>query len=136
MQLEPYLQFDGNCEEALAFYATVFGGEVTALNRFEGAPMEHELPPGYGTKIMHANFRSPDLAFMASDGMPGTDRSGGGRVSLSLGGRDVAEAERVFAALSAGGTVTMPMADTFWGAKFGMVTDRYGVNWMVNCERS
>jgi len=135
MELEPYLFFDGNCEEALAFYADVFGGEVTSLHRFEGSPMESQLPPDYKTKVMHANFEAPTLRFMASDGIPGTKRSGG-RISLSLGTRDVSEAEGVFKRLSEGGSVSMPFQDTFWGAKFGMLTDRYGIDWMVNCEAS
>ncbi len=136
LELEPYLQFDGDCEEALNFYKGIFGGEITSVNRFEGSPMESEVPPDYKNKIMHANFKAPTLKFMGSDGMPGTTARGGGHVSLSLGGRDIAEGQRVFDALAAGGTVTMPFADTFWGAKFGMITDKYGIDWMVNIEKS
>ena len=135
MELEPYLHFDGDCEEALNFYKGVFGGEITSLNRFEGTPMESEVPPEYKTKVIHANFKSPTLKFMASDGMPGGNRSGG-RVSLSLGSKDLNEAQRVFDALASGGEISMPFQDTFWGAKFGMVTDKFGVDWMVNCEKS
>jgi len=134
MELEPYLHFDGNCEEALNFYKSVFGGEITSLNRFEGSPMESELPPGYGNKIMHANFKSPTLKFMGSDGMPGSRLESGSRVSLSLGGSDADEGRRVFDALAAGGTIGMPFQDMFWGATFGMLTDKYGIDWMINCE--
>lgn len=135
MELEPYVYFHGDCEEALTFYAGVFGGEITSLHRFEGSPMETKVPLEYKNKVMHASFRAPTLRFMACDGMPGTQDSGS-RISLSLATRDLGEAERVFKALSEGGTVTMPLADTFWGAKFGMLTDRYGIDWMVNCELS
>ena len=136
MQLEPYLSFSGSCEDALNFYAEVFGGEVTALNRFAGSPMEHNVPADYAQKIMHANFKSPSLAFMASDGMPRDGQPPGNRVSLSLATRDIAEAERVFGALARGGFVSMPLADTFWGAKFGMLTDKFGIDWLMNCELS
>ena len=132
MELEAYLFFDGNCEEALNYYKGVFGGEVTTLNRYEGSPMEAQVPPDYKNKIIHAVFQAPTLKFMASDGRPGTQR-GEGRVSLSLATRDNAEAERVFNALADGGTIDMPLANSFWGAKFGMCTDRFGLDWMVSC---
>ena len=136
MQLEPYLSFNGDCEDALAFYCGVFGGEVTALNRFAGSPMEANLPPDYSQKIMHANFKSPTLAFMASDAVPSGGQPPGNRVSLSLATSDVAEAERVFAMLAQDGKISMPLQDTFWGAKFGMLTDKYGIDWLVNCARA
>jgi len=132
MELEPYLFFNGDCEAALNFYKGVFGGEITALNRFEGSPVESEMPPEYKNKIMHANFKSPTLKFMASDGRPGTEQIGS-RISLSLGTSDLAEGKRVFDKLSEGGTVDMPLADAFWGGKFGMVTDKFGIDWMLSC---
>lgn len=132
MELEPYLFFNGDCEDALNFYKDVFGGEITALNRFEGSPVESEMPPEYKNNIMHANFKSPTLKFMASDGRPGTEQTGS-RISLSLGTSDLAEGKRVFDKLSEGGTVDMPLADAFWGGKFGMVTDKLGIDWMVSC---
>jgi PhnB protein len=135
LELEPYLHFGGNCEEALNFYKGVFGGEITSINRFEGSPMESELPPDYKNKIMHANFKSPSLKFMGSDGMPGGNLEKGSRVTLSLGGNDVNEGERIFNALAAEGTVSMPYQDMFWGAKFGMLTDKYGIDWMINIEK-
>ena len=135
MELEPYLHFGGACEEALTFYKEVFAGEVVSLMRYTDM-QGMEIPPGYQEKVMHSSFKSPDLKFMASDQMPGTPESTGSRVSLSLSTRDVAEGERVFAMLSAGGRITMPMADTFWGARFGMLTDKFGVNWMVNAEKA
>jgi PhnB protein len=134
MELEPYLSFNGNCEEALAFYSEVFGGEVTSLNRFAGSPMAEGLPPEAGDKIMHANFKSPTLKFMASDNVHQYEPAG--NVSLSLGTKDQDEAKRVFGKLSVGGKVEMPLQDTFWGALFGMVTDKYGIYWLMNCEKS
>ena len=135
MELEPYLMFSGNCEAALDFYKSLFGGEVTSLNRYAGSPMEGDIPPDWGAKIMHANFKSPSLAFMGADSTEGSSSSAG-RVKLSLSTRDVGEAERVFNALADGGNITMPLADTFWGAKFGMVSDRFGIDWMVNGQTS
>ena len=135
MQLEPYLFFDGDCEEALAFYKGVFGGEITSLNRFEGSPLAAQLPPEYKKKVMHAAFKAAALRFMASDGMPGTARPEGSRIALSLGTRDAGVADEVFQKLAEGGAVTMPFQDTFWGAKFGMVIDKFGIEWMLNCEK-
>ncbi len=134
MQLEPYLHFGGSCEEALTFYKEIFAGEVVELMRF--GDMENEFPAGYKDKVMHASFKSPDLKFMASDQQPGAPATSGAQVSLSLSTRDVPEGERVFAMLGADGNVTMPMEDTFWGARFGMLTDKYGIHWMVNAEKS
>jgi len=133
MHLEPYLSFDGNCEEALAFYATVFGGEVTSLMRFAGTPMADAMPPGEQNLVMHANFKSPTLAFMAADGNRATECVGS-RVALSLTSKDVPETHRIFDALCAGGTVVMPFGKTFWGAMFGICTDKFGIDWMVNAE--
>ena len=134
MELEPYLSFNGNCEEALAFYAGVFGGEVTALNRYGESPMADQVPPGAANKVMHSNFKSPTLKFMASDNVHKYEPSG--NISLSLGTNDQDEAKRVFAKLSEGGNVEMPLANMFWGALFGTVTDKYGISWLMNCEKS
>jgi PhnB protein len=133
MELEPYLHFGGSCEEALTFYKEVFAGEVVNLMRFGEMT---EIPPDYKEKVMHASFKSPQLKFMASDQRPGTPRASGSQVSLSLSTRDVTEGERVFAMLAAGGMVMMPMTDTFWGARFGMLTDKFGISWMVNAEKT
>ncbi len=133
MHLEPYLYFDGTCEEALAFYASVFGGRIEGLMRFEGTPMAEAMPPEARQKIMHASFKSPTLAFMAADSNRANECDGS-RVSLSLSSRDVAEGQRVFDALSSGGAVGMPYGKTFWGAMFGTLTDKYGIDWLINCE--
>lgn len=136
MQLEPYLFFKGNCEEALNFYKGVFGGEIVGLSRWSDMPKDAagpEVTPDTADRVMHASFQSPGVSFMASDATPGKTY-GEGPISMSLGTNDVAEAERVFNALAEGGLVEMPLADMFWGAKFGMLTDKFGIDWMVNCS--
>ena len=130
MQLTPYLMFNGTCEEALNFYATTIGGEIKHLSRFEGSPIESMSDDKQ--KVMHATFEGNGFAFMASDGSkPGSDSS---NVHLCLDYNDASAMENVFNALGDGGKITMPLQDTFWGAKFGMLTDRYGINWMFNHE--
>ena len=133
MELEPYLFFNGQCEEALDYYRRVFGGKIEGLMRFEGSPMEADTPPDYKKKVMHARFKSPTVKFMASDGRPGS-RQEGGNISLSIGSRSLSEAQRVWEKLAEGGKVETPFQDMFWGAKFGMLTDRFGIDWMINCE--
>lgn len=133
MELEPYLFFSGNCEEALNFYKTIFGGEITEISRWKDAPAEMGMLADLGERVMHSNFKSPSIKFMASDSRP-TTQYGEGRISLSLGTSDAADAQRVWNALAKGGTIEMEFADTFWGAKFGMLTDKYGIDWMINCE--
>ena len=136
MQIAPYLTFNGQCEEALAFYAEALGGKVTALMRFEGSPMDNDqMPPGWGHKVMHANFQADGAEFMASDGMPGMPAPiyGGFAMSVYVP-KDKDRAEEVFNALADGGKVTMPFAPPFWGGHFGMLIDRFGVPWMVSTE--
>jgi PhnB protein len=129
MEVAPYLHFSGRCEEALAAYAKIFDGQVTGINRWGEAPPADQLP-GTADKVMHANFEAPGFKFMAADSMHGPVDAG--NITMSVGIADVAEGERIFNALAAGGTITMPYAKTFWGATFGMVTDAYGIAWMVN----
>ncbi|MFY9663757.1 MAG: VOC family protein, partial [Candidatus Cybelea sp.] len=136
MQLEPYLLFDGKCEEALNFYKGAFRGEVEGLSRWSEMPKDAGGPPvtpETSNRVMHASFKSDGVSFMASDATPGKVY-GEGPISLSVATTDVAEAERVFNYLAAGGNVEMPMTDTFWGAKFGMLTDKFGIDWMVSCR--
>ena len=131
MQLEPYIFFHGTCEEALNFYARCFGGEIVGLNRYAGSPMEEQVAPAHRNMVMHASFVAGDLRLMASDGRPGTPPRGEDDIALSIATKDVAEARRVFAALSAGGNVEMPLEKQFWGGLFGQ-TDRFGIQWMVS----
>lgn len=131
--LQPYLFFNGRCEEALEFYKSALGAEVNALMRFKDAPQPPQpgmCPPGSENKVMHASFRVGDNTLMASDGRCEGRPSFEG-FSLSLTVPDAAEAERLFTALSKGGQVQMPLAKTFFSKSFGMVADPFGVSWMV-----
>ena len=133
MRVEPYLFFEGRCEEAIEFYRRALGAEVTALMRFKDSPEPPppgKVPPGSDNKVMHANFRIGDTTVMASDGMCSGKPSFQG-ISLSLDAASDAEAERLFAALADGGQVQMPLTKTFFASRFGMVADRFGVSWMV-----
>jgi PhnB protein len=131
MQLQPYLFFDGRCEEAVEFYRRTLGAEVEMMMRFKDSP---EPPPNAtpdnADKVMHTSFRIGDTKVMASDGRCQGRPSFQG-FALSLTARDEAEAERLFNALCDGGAVQMPLAKTFFSPRFGMVTDRFGVCWMV-----
>ena len=126
----PYLNFNGNAAEALAFYAKAFDGKTLYQQSFGESPMES--PDEYKDKVMHATFQAGDLTFMVSDGMPDQPVSGGTNLSLSLSFKSVSGIDKTFAALSEGANITMPLQDTFWGAKFGMLTDKFGINWMFN----
>ena len=128
----PYLMFNGNAGEALAFYAKAFDGKTLFQQSFGESPMGNEMPDEYKSKIMHATFQAGDLTFMVSDNMPGQQVSGGTNLSLSLNFKTVAEIDKIFAALSEDAKITMPLQDTFWGAKVGMLTDKFGINWMFN----
>jgi PhnB protein len=133
MLVQPYLFFDGRCEEAVEFYRSTLGAVVTMLMRFSESPEPHQpgmVAPGSDNKVMHASFRIGDTTVMASDGrcLGHPDFKG---FSLSLTAKDEAEAERLFAALGTGGEVQMPLARTFFSPRFGMVADRFGVSWMV-----
>ncbi|KAB2837390.1 VOC family protein [bacterium] len=128
--IEPYLFFDGRCEEALEFYRKALGAEVEMLMRFKENPEPAMNPPGSGEKIMHASFRIGKARVMASDGNCGGKASFQG-FSLSLSVANAAEADRYFAALAEGGQVQMPLAKTFFSPRFGMVADRFGMSWMV-----
>jgi PhnB protein len=134
MELTPYIMFNGNCEEALQFYAKAFDGEIRNLNYFEGSPVEHMAVEK--KQVLHAHFVAKGLLLMASDsGQGGPEAVRSGMVHLSINFDDAAQEEKIFGALEEGGKVTMPLQDTFWGARFGMLTDRFGVNWMFNCEK-
>jgi PhnB protein len=133
MLIQPYLFFDGRCEEAFDFYRRTLDAEVTMLMRFKEAPEPSPpgmLPPGSENKIMHGALRLGDTTVMASDGNCQGKPSFQG-FSLSLSVPDEVEAERLFAALAEGGQVQMPMTKTFFAPRFGMVADRFGVSWML-----
>lgn len=133
MQIQTYLFFGGRCEEAIEFYRKHLGAEVQLLMRNKDSPEPHApgmLPPGSDNKIMHATLRIGESALMLSDGLCKGEHFDG--FSLSLNPADRGEAERIFAALSEGGQVRMPLTKTFWSPLFGMLTDRFGVGWMIS----
>lgn len=133
MQVQPYLFFDGRCEEALDFYRRALGAQVDMLMRYEDSPEPAPpgmCPPGSEDNVMHSSFRIGESVVMASDGR-GEGKPNFQGFSLSLTARDVAECERLFAALADGGQVQMPLGKTFFSPSFGMVADRFGVSWMV-----
>lgn len=133
MQAQPYLFFDGRCEEALDFYQRALGAKPGMVMRWKDAPQPQQqgmVPPGAENKIMHANFQIGDTTIMASDGRCEGKPSFQG-FALSLNAATEAEADRLFNALADGGKVQMPMAKTFFSPRFGMLTDRFGVGWMV-----
>ena len=134
MRMTTYLNFNGDCEDAFRFYATVFGGEIIELMRFEGSPAAEHVPADWHGKVMHVGLTIGDEILMGSDGMPERyDPPQGFAVSLQLD-NEPTEAERLFNALADSGTVTMPFTETFWALRFGMVTDRFGTPWMINCN--
>jgi PhnB protein len=132
MQVQSYLFFEGRCEEAVEFYRRALGAEVKMLMRFKDspAPQEHALPSGEGDKVMHASLRIGDTELLVSDGRC-LGRSVFQGFALSLTVANDAEAERAFKSLADGGQVQMPLTKTFFSSRFGMVTDRFGVSWMV-----
>jgi PhnB protein len=133
MQVQAYLNFDGRCEEAINFYKKALGAEVEMLMRIKDSPEPPPAgthPPGTENKVMHAAFRIGETTVMASDGYC-TGKATFQGFSLSLRARDETEANRLFAALSDGGEVKMPLSKTFFSPRFGMVSDRFGISWMV-----
>jgi PhnB protein len=130
MFVQPYLNFDGRCDEALEFYRTAVGAEVQFLMRFKDSPDQTNISPASAEKVMHCSFRVGDSVINASDGHCMNQKKFDG-VSLSLSVDTVEQAERYFAALGAGGRVDMPMTQTFFSPRFGMLVDRFGLCWMV-----
>jgi PhnB protein len=131
-QIQPYLFFDGRCEEALEFYKSALGAKVEMMMRFKDNPDPQPgmCAPGSENKVMHAAFHVGESLVMASDGMAGGKPEFKG-FSLSVNANDEAHADKLFSALGKGGKVTMPMSKTFFSPRFGMVTDKFGVGWMV-----
>lgn len=133
MKIEPYLFFEGRCDEAIAFYQSTLGAEVTALLRYKDSPEPYEpgtLPPGFENKVMHANLLIGEAMLMVSDGQcQGQPQFKGFGLSFTV--PSPGEADRLFAALGEGGQVRMPLGKTFFSPRFGMLTDRFGVLWMI-----
>jgi PhnB protein len=130
MPIQPYLMFNGRCEEAIEFYRKALGAEVNMMLRFKQSPDQSMIQPGMGEKIMHADIKIGDSAVLLSDGMCSESREFQ-NFSLSFTVKDEAEADRRFNALADGGQVRMPLDKTFFSPRFGMVQDKFGVGWMV-----
>ncbi len=132
--IQPYLFFNGSCEQAIEFYRKALGAEVQMIMRYKESPEPPppgRIPPGFENKIMHTSFRIGSTTVMASDGCS-ADKPNFEGFSLSLSVPSEADADRVFNALADGGQVRMPLAKTFWSPRFGMVEDRFGIGWMVS----
>ena len=134
MSLNPYLYFDGQCEEAFLFYEKCLGGKITFMMTYEGSPMAGQAPPGYAKKILHAGLASGDGVLEGCDAPPGEYKKPQS-FCVMLRPKDAAESERIFSALAEEGTVQIPFGETFWALRFGMVVDRFGMPWLINCEK-
>lgn len=134
MHLNAYLNFDGDCRAAFEFYAKCLGGKIEMMLSHAEAPVEQPTPAAWRDKIMHARLVVGDQMLMGSDSPPEFhEKAQGFAVSIIVD--ETKEAERIFKALSDGGTVRMDLQETFWAQRFGMLTDRFGTPWMVNCPR-
>jgi PhnB protein len=135
MQLNPYLMFNGQCEAAFKFYEKCLGGKIAFKITNGESPMAKETPPERHKQILHARFVVGDMVLMGSDAPPERYEKPQG-FSISLGIEKPEEAERVFHALSEKGKVLMPIGETFWAHRFGMLVDQFGIPWMINCEKT
>jgi PhnB protein len=135
MQMNPYLSFAGSCEEAFRFYEQCLGGQLGPLFRYAGTPLADQVPADWQDKVMHGSLTIGGQLVMGGDVAPEQYEAPKG-FSLSLQIESIPEAERVFRELSKEGTIAMPLEQTFWAARFGMVVDRFGIKWLINCEGS
>jgi PhnB protein len=134
MQIETYLSFNGNCAEAFKFYEQCLGGKIAGMMKYSESPMADQTPSEWRDKVMHARLDVGGEALMGADAPPKMF-SGNHGFSVSIGVTDPGEAKRIFSALSEGADVKMPLGQTFWSPAFGMLVDRFGIPWMVNCEQ-
>ncbi|MBT9317171.1 VOC family protein [Leptothoe spongobia] len=134
MKLSPYLSFNGCCETAFKFYEQCLGGKIESMMPYKGSPMEAEVSAEWGNKVMHGEFKLGEFVLMGSDCMPGKYEAAKG-TSLMIGIEDPVEAERAFNALAENGKVVMPIQETFWAEKFGVLEDQFGIPWMINCDK-
>jgi PhnB protein len=135
MTLNTYLTFDGRCREAFEFYAQVLGGTIGAMFTHAGTPFEAQCPPEWLPKIMHGSIEVHGSTLMGSDAPPDRYKAPAG-ITVNINIDNVADAERIFAALAENGAVHMPIQQTFWATRFGMATDRFGIPWMINCNQT
>jgi PhnB protein len=134
MNLNPYLSFKGNCAEAFNFYAEVFGSKIGMIMTYGEAPPGEPVPPDMKDKIMHGRMTIGESVLMGSDA-PVQFASTPAGFSVSINVETVEEAERIYAALSEGGSIKMPIGETFWALRFAMFIDKFGIPWMINCEK-
>jgi PhnB protein len=135
MQVNPYLNFNGQCEEAFKFYEQCLGGKIAFKMTYGESPIAEHAPAGWRDKVLHATLLLGERALMGADAPPDRyQRPQGFSVSLAM--KNPADAERIFQALAEGGTVTMPLQQTFWAVRFGMLIDRFSIPWMINCEQA
>jgi PhnB protein len=132
VQLNSYLMFNGRCEEAFKLYAECLGGKIEAMMTHAGTPAEAHTPPEWRDKIIHACLKVGDSILMGSDAPPDRYQAPKGTYT-HIGLKDSQEAERIFNTLAEGGVIQMPIAKTFWATRFGMLVDKFGIQWMVNC---
>jgi len=133
MQVNPYLSFNGQCEAAFTFYEQCLGARLGAIFRYSGSPMADQVPPDWQDKVMHGSVTIGGQVLMGGDVTPlSYEEPKGFNLSIQIG--DTSEAERIFHELARDGTITMPLEKTFWAARFGMVRDRFGIPWLINCE--
>ena len=135
MQMTTHLSFKGECEAAFKFYEQCLDGQLGAIFRYAGSPLADQVPADWQDKVMHGSFTFGDQVLMGGDVAPDRYEQPKG-FSLSLQMQSAADAERIFHELARGGTVVMPLEKTFWAARFGMVVDRFGIPWLINCEAS
>jgi PhnB protein len=134
MQLNPYLNFNGNCEAAFTFYEQVLGGKRLMQMTYRESPVSDQAPPGWEGKILHTSMMIGNTVLMGCDAPPAHYQEPKG-VFVSIGIADEAEAERIYESLSAGGKVNMPIQQTFWATRFAMLVDQFGTPWMINCSK-
>jgi PhnB protein len=135
MQLHPYLNFNGECEAAFKFYEQCLGGKITFMMPFEGSPMADQVPAEWRNKILHATLSLGENVLQGADAPPDRYLKPQG-FSVTIALADAAQAERIFRALAENGTVQMPLQETFWALRFGMLVDRFGIPWMINCAKA
>lgn len=136
LRLNPHLAFDGRCREAFEFYERCLGGKILTMLTYGESPMADQAPQEWRSKILHATMTiDGNIVFYGADSLPGQDQAPSG-FHIAINTRDSEQAKRIFQALSEGGTVQMPIQKTFWAALFGVVVDRFGVSWEINCEQA
>ena len=135
MQLSPHLSFNGNCEAAFKFYEKSLGAKITFMMPYEGSPAADQVPAAWRNKILHTTLTVGDYVLSGADVPPEHYQKPQG-ISVTLGIQDPARAERVFHALTENATIQMPLQETFWAIRFGMLIDQFGIPWMINCGKA